>query len=91
MLIPLGLLRCNQKLQQKTIYKKEIKTMARMNSVELTKELFRMAAEQTKYEMNWYTAIINAIMCQYATKSNYYEENAIATFKRFLESGVLTW
>lgn len=65
--------------------------MARMNSIELTKALFEMAYNQTKYEMNWCTAIINAIICQYMTKADYCEENAIETFKGFLESGVLTW
>lgn len=62
-----------------------------MNTLELTKKLFEMAENQTKYEMNWCTSIINAIICQYMTKSEYMEEHAIATFKGFLESGVLVW
>lgn len=62
-----------------------------MNSIELTKELFKMAKNQNKWEMNWCTAIINAIICQYITKAEYMEEHAIATFKGFLESGVLSW
>ena len=62
-----------------------------MNSLELTKKLFEMASSQTVYAMNYCTAIINAIICQYMTKVEYMEENAIATFKGFLESGVLVW
>lgn len=62
-----------------------------MNSIELTHELFKMASTQTKWAMNYCTAIINAIICQYITKAEYMEENAIATFKGFLESGILNW
>lgn len=62
-----------------------------MNSVQLTKVLFQMAEKQNKWEMNWCTAIINAIICQYMTKAEYMEEHAIATFKGFLENGILEW
>ena len=62
-----------------------------MNTLELTHELFKMASAQTKWAMNYCTAIINAIIVQYMTKAEYMEENAIATFKGFLENGTLNW
>lgn len=62
-----------------------------MNTLELTQKLFEMASAQSKWAINYCTAIINAIIVQYLTKSEYMEENAIATFKRFLEGGILEW
>lgn len=62
-----------------------------MNTLELTKKLFEMAENQTKYEMNWCTSIINAIICQYMTKSEYMEEDAINTMQGFIDGGVLVW
>jgi len=62
-----------------------------MNTLELTQKLFKMAESQATYAMNYCTSIINAIIVQYLTKAEYMEENTIATFKGFLESGVLIW
>lgn len=62
-----------------------------MNSLELTKKLFEMAENQTKYEMNWCTAIINAIINQYMVKADYMEEDAINTMQGFIDGGVLVW
>ena len=60
-----------------------------MNTLELTQKLFEMASSQSKYAMNWCTGIINAIIVQYLTSTGYYEEHAIATFQKFLITGVL--
>lgn len=62
-----------------------------MNTLQLTKKLYEMAENQTKYALNWCIAIINAIICQYMTKAEYMEEDAIKTMQGFLESGILTW
>lgn len=62
-----------------------------MNTLELTQKLFDMARNQQKYKMNWCIGIINAIIVQYLTMSNFYEENAIKTFSDFLKTGVLNW
>lgn len=65
--------------------------MARMNSVELTKELFRMAENETKHDFITYASIINAIIVHYLTQKGYYEEDAIKTFQGFLENDTLVW
>ena len=71
-----------------------------MNSVELRKELINMMQEAFKngtitgnknQHPSYYVAVIDCIIKYYNNTKNYFEENAIATFKGFLESGVLTW
>ena len=62
-----------------------------MNTLELTKKLFEMAENQTKYEINWCIGIINAIINNYMVTADYMEEDAINTMQGFLESGVLVW
>lgn len=75
----------------KNHYYDEISTGRVMNTLELTQYLYELAQNQSKYAMNYCTAIINAIIVQYITKTEYMEENAIATFRGFLDKGVLTW
>lgn len=62
-----------------------------MNSIELKKELLSMAEKQNRYNKEVCEGIINAIMAYYMQIADFYENNAIAIFKNFLESGVLSW
>ena len=72
----------------------------RMNQLQLENYLRNMMQEAfrngtIKENQNnhpcFYMAIINCIIKMYVNKVEYREENAIATFKGFLESGVLVW
>ena len=70
-----------------------------MNSVELKNHLLDMmikALESPNFKLQnihscFYMAVIDCIIRQYMTISDYMEENAIETFKGFLESGVIVW
>lgn len=63
-----------------------------MNTIELQRTLLTLASDYCdKYHFEYLKAIVNCIIKYYLTMPNYYEENAITTFKRFLESGVLSW
>lgn len=60
-----------------------------MNTPELQYKLLSMAADQAKYHFEYCKAIVNVIIRYYLTTVGYYEENAIATFNRFLKTGTL--
>lgn len=62
-----------------------------MNSVELKEKLVQMAQEHGKHEKSVYDGIIEVVMTRYFIFSGYYEEDAIATFSRFLEKGILSF
>lgn len=70
-----------------------------MNSIELKQYLVNMYNEAMQSNSIvfsnvlpvYHMAIIDCIMNQYMTKTSYYENDAIRTYKEFLKSGVLTW
>ena len=70
-----------------------------MNSVKLKQYLVNMYDNAMKSENIafanvlpvYHMAIIDCIIKQYMTVSDYYENDAIKTYSHFLESGVLTW
>lgn len=68
-----------------------------MNSVQLKNHLLKMMEDAitndkvtNAHACFWY-AVIETIMKYYMTVSNYYEENAIATFQLFLDKGILNF
>ncbi len=65
-----------------------------MNSLEIKEKMNEMAANSAalmKYGHDAINAIIDVIMAQYMTKTDYYEENAFQSFRGFLENGVLAF
>lgn len=70
-----------------------------MNSIELKQKLLEMMSEAIKNNKCAFenphpcflVGVIDCIMRRYMEVADYYEENAIATFKGFLKSGVLSW
>lgn len=63
----------------------------RMNVPELLCYLKGMASMNKKYDEYVYKAIITVIINHYITFPAYREEDAIRTFKKFLNTGVLLW
>lgn len=73
--------------------------MKHMNSVELKSHLLKMMEDYFSNPFNkilnvhacFWMAIIDAIMAQYMSRTDYMEEDAIATMQGFINHGVINW
>ena len=60
-----------------------------MNTIKLKKTLHDMTKNHTKYDTTFYNALVQIIINRYMSVSNYYEENAIADMRNFLNNDIL--
>ena len=65
--------------------------MNELNSIELKKELLKIAATSKKYNMTVCNSIIDAIMNVYYNSKNYFSSDAINSLNGFINNGILNF